>query len=56
MSGSVAAGERVELAPTATVKGTLVAPAVILRDGATFNGKISIERKGTTAAKSAKVN
>jgi cytoskeletal protein CcmA (bactofilin family) len=57
MSGTVAAGERVELAPTATVKGTLVAPAVILRDGATFNGKISVERKGTTAAKpAAKVN
>ena len=38
MSGKVAAGERVELTPTATVKGTLIAPAVILHDGATFNG------------------
>jgi cytoskeletal protein CcmA (bactofilin family) len=46
MSGKVAAGERVELTPSATVKGTLIAPAVILREGATFNGKIQVERKG----------
>ena len=46
MSGNVAAGERVELTPTARVKGTLIAPAVILHDGATFNGKIQVERKG----------
>ena len=48
MSGNVAAGERVELTPTATVKGTLAAPAVILREGATFNGKIQVERKGAS--------
>ena len=29
-----------------TVKGTLIAPAVILREGATFNGKIQVEKKG----------
>jgi len=46
ISGSVSASERVELTPTATVKGTLAAPAVILREGATFNGKIQVERKG----------
>ena len=49
ISGNVAAGERVELTPTATVKGTLVAPAVILREGATFNGKIQVEKKGRPA-------
>ena len=54
-SGNVAAGERVELTPTATVKGTLVAPAVVLREGATFNGAIQVERKGA-AAKVAKAN
>ena len=48
VSGNVAAGERVELTPTASVKGTLVAPAVILREGATFNGKIQVERKGAS--------
>src|SRR5262245_47908881 len=55
MSGKVAAGERVELTPTATVSGTLVAPAVVLREGATFNGKIQVERKGA-ARPNTKVN
>jgi cytoskeletal protein CcmA (bactofilin family) len=50
VSGKVAAGERVELTPTATVKGTLIAPAVILREGATFNGKIQVEKKGSKAS------
>jgi cytoskeletal protein CcmA (bactofilin family) len=54
MSGSVAAGERVELTPTATVKGTLVAPAVILREGATFNGKIQVEKKGAAGPRPVK--
>ena len=49
LSGDVAANQRVELTPTATVKGTLVAPAVILREGATFNGKIQVEKKGRPA-------
>jgi cytoskeletal protein CcmA (bactofilin family) len=57
MSGKVAAGERVELTPTATVKGTLIAPAVILCDGATFNGNIQVEKKSGAAARpAAKVN
>ncbi len=57
ISGKVAAGQRVELTPTATVKGTLIAPAVILREGATFNGKIQVEKKGAaTARTSNKVN
>ena len=55
MAGKVEAGERVELTPTATVKGTLIAPAVVLRDGATFNGKIQVEKKGG-AKPAAKVN
>ena len=50
LSGDVAANQRVELTPTATVKGTLVAPAVILREGATFNGKISVEKKAAAGA------
>ena len=53
-AGNVAAGERVELTPTATVTGTLVAPAVILRDGATFNGSIQVDKKGTAAKRPAK--
>ena len=53
MSGRVGGGERVELTPTATMKGTLIAPAVILRDGATFNGKIQVEKKGGAASRPA---
>jgi cytoskeletal protein CcmA (bactofilin family) len=57
ISGKLAAGERVELTPTATVKGTLISPAVILREGATFNGRIQVEKKGASAARAAsKVN
>ena len=56
MAGKVAAGERVELTPTATVKGTLVAPSVVLREGATFNGKIQVEKKGTAKAAASKPN
>ena len=57
-SGDIAAGERVELTPTATVNGTLLAPAVILREGAMFNGSIEVERrpKGATGQKAAKAN
>ena len=56
ISGTVSAGERVELTPTATMKGTLVAPAVILREGATFNGKIQVEKKGPSGKPTAKLN
>jgi cytoskeletal protein CcmA (bactofilin family) len=49
-SGDVAAAERVELMPTATVKGTLISPAVLLQDGALFNGAIEVERSAKGAA------
>jgi cytoskeletal protein CcmA (bactofilin family) len=54
LSGDVAANEKVELTPTATVKGTLLAPSVILREGASFNGRIEVNKKSTakSAAKS----
>ena len=44
-SGDVAASQRVELANTAQVSGTLLAPAVILHDGAVFNGMIEVDRR-----------
>ena len=43
-SGDVAATERVELSDTAQVSGTLLAPAIVLQDGAVFNGLIEINR------------
>ena len=41
-AGDVTAAERVELTKTATVNGTLIAPAVIIQDGAVFNGMIEV--------------
>lgn len=49
LSGDIAAAERVELTPTATVRGTLLAPSVILREGALFNGSIDIDRRPKAA-------
>jgi cytoskeletal protein CcmA (bactofilin family) len=47
-SGDVSATERVELSQTANVSGTIVAPSVVIQDGAVFNGMIDINRKGST--------
>lgn len=44
VSGNVAAGDRVELTPTADVTGTLTTPSVVLQDGAKFNGQIEMDR------------
>ena len=44
-TGDVAASERVELSNTSQVNGTLVAPAIVLQDGAVFNGMIEIDRR-----------
>ena len=41
-AGDVSAKERVELTATASVSGTLIAPAIVIQDGAVFNGMIEI--------------
>lgn len=56
LSGDVAANQRVELTPTATVKGTLLSPSVILREGASFNGRIEVNKKGVPVKSAAKPN
>ena len=60
LSGDVAANQRVELTPTATVKGTLLSPSVILREGASFNGRIEVNKevnkKGAPVKSAAKPN
>jgi cytoskeletal protein CcmA (bactofilin family) len=50
-AGDIAASERVELSATASVQGTLLAPAVVLQDGAVFNGAIEVSRRAKTTAK-----
>src|SRR4026209_618544 len=44
ISGAHAAAERVELTDTASVSGTLLAPAVVMRDGAFFKGRMPADR------------
>jgi cytoskeletal protein CcmA (bactofilin family) len=50
LRGNVAASERIELAPTAAVDGNLSANQVVLLEGATFNGRIDMDKR-TIAAK-----
>jgi cytoskeletal protein CcmA (bactofilin family) len=45
LDGSVTAAGRVELTPSAKVTGTLTTPAVVLHDGAVFNGLIDMDRQ-----------
>jgi cytoskeletal protein CcmA (bactofilin family) len=50
VQGSISAGERIELAPTAVVTGDLSATRVVITDGAQFNGRVDMGRR-TIAAK-----
>ena len=45
LAGNIAAAERIELTPTADVSGTLTTCAIMMHDGATFNGLIDIDRQ-----------
>ena len=50
VDGSITASERIELAPTAIVVGSLSANRVVIADGARFNGRIDMDQR-TIAAK-----
>ena len=50
IQGNIAATERIELAPTAAVLGDLSADRVVVFEGATFNGRIDMDKR-TIAAK-----
>ncbi|TVS13393.1 MAG: polymer-forming cytoskeletal protein [Wenzhouxiangella sp.] len=52
LEGSLVASERVVIRKTAHIKGTIVAPRVMLEDGARFNGSIDMDPE-TDALKSA---
>lgn len=51
VAGDVAAAERIELTPTSDVTGTLTTPAVVLQDGATFNGVVDMDRAAKAKAR-----
>lgn len=43
--GNIIADDKVEIAPNGSMKGDIVAPRVVLADGARFKGSIDMERK-----------
>ena len=52
LKGSIVASERIELAASATVEGSLSANRVVLADGSSFNGGIDMDQR-TIAARMA---
>jgi len=55
LAGNVAAAERIELTPTADVSGMLTSCAIVMHDGATFNGSIDIDRQTAKGAPRPKI-
>jgi cytoskeletal protein CcmA (bactofilin family) len=53
VSGDLAASDKIELTDTAVVSGTITAPALLLREGAVFNGIIDMSVKKGGAVKPA---
>ena len=55
VEGDVTASERVEVAATGNVSGTVSTPSLVLQDGASFNGMIDMTaRKAATAKETMK--
>ncbi len=55
--GDITADEKIELEPTAQVDGDMTAPRILIRDGATFRGKVNMrtpESRGEIATSSAR--
>jgi cytoskeletal protein CcmA (bactofilin family) len=50
VQGSISAGQRIELSPTAVVTGDLSATQVVITDGAKLHGRVDMGRR-TIAAK-----
>jgi len=49
LKGSIVASERIELAPSAAVEGSLSANQVVLSDGTHFNGRIDMDQRTIAA-------
>ena len=47
--GNVTADDKVEVAATGSMRGDILAPRVVLADGARFKGSIDMDRKGAPA-------
>lgn len=46
VTGNITADDKVEIAPTGSMKGDIIAPRVVLADGSRFKGSIDMDRKG----------
>ncbi len=53
VSGNITADDKVEVAATGTMRGDILAPRVVLADGAKFKGAIDMDKKPAGAAASA---
>ena len=49
LKGAIVASERIDLAPGATVEGSLSSNRVVLSDGTTFNGRIDMHQRTIAA-------
>ena len=49
LKGSIVASQRIELAPSAAVEGSLSANQVVLTDGTLFNGRIDMDQRTIAA-------
>ena len=49
LKGSIVASQRIELAPSAAVEGSLSANQVVLTDGTHFNGRIDMDQRTIAA-------
>jgi cytoskeletal protein CcmA (bactofilin family) len=47
--GNATSTERIELTPTADVRGTLTGPAIVVQDGALFNGRVEMHKPASVA-------
>jgi cytoskeletal protein CcmA (bactofilin family) len=52
VNGNVAAGEKVELAETGRVVGDIVAPRIVIADGARFKGSVDMSGAPVSSSKS----
>jgi cytoskeletal protein CcmA (bactofilin family) len=50
VSGDLSASDKLELAETAKVSGTIMTPSLVLRDGAVFNGMVDMATQKAKAA------
>ena len=48
--GNITADDKVEIAATGSMRGDIVAPRVVLADGARFKGSIDMDRKGAAVS------